>query len=83
MDEPEVNCGQALGPAPLAYTGSATWEFDTYPDEAPGIRFDYRSPQTGKACEIHLVVGMGERATLGFLPHVDRAQYVRGVGRKE
>ncbi|MFF3315431.1 hypothetical protein ACFYV5_07930 [Streptomyces sp. NPDC003035] len=77
VEEPDVNCGQSTGPAPLTYTGPATWVFDSYPDEAPGIRFDYRSRETEKLCEIYLVVGADEHASYGFLPHVADVQYVR------
>ncbi|MGW6819835.1 hypothetical protein [Streptomyces sp. NPDC055005] len=47
VTEPEVNCGQSSGAAPLTYTGPAMWEFDAFPDEASGIRFDFRGPTPG------------------------------------
>ncbi len=77
VTEPRQDCGQSAGLAPDTYTGSATWEFDTYPDEAPGIRFDFPAPDTGKSCKIYLVVVHSKDGTTGgFLPHV-RGQYLR------
>ncbi|MER5773822.1 hypothetical protein ABT144_05940 [Streptomyces sp. NPDC002039] len=82
VTEPEVNCGQSSGPAPLTYTGPAMWEFDTFPDEASGIRFDFRGPDTGKSCRIHLVVHPDGQGGKGFLPHDADMKYVRDAGRR-
>uniref|UniRef100_A0AAU2JQU4 Proteinase inhibitor I42 chagasin domain-containing protein n=1 Tax=Streptomyces sp. NBC_00049 TaxID=2903617 RepID=A0AAU2JQU4_9ACTN len=75
---PEAGCGQSTGLPPLAYTGPATWEFDTYPDEGPGIRFDFQGPGAGKSCKVYLVVP--ENGGKGFLPHKADVQYVRSTG---
>ncbi|QES51830.1 hypothetical protein DEJ50_32240 [Streptomyces venezuelae] len=81
VTEPEVNCGQHTGPNPSRYTGPATWVFDTYPDESPGIRFDYPGPATGKTCRIHLSLSISDQhGTRGFLPHAPDQSYTRGAG---
>ncbi|MEU6883099.1 hypothetical protein [Streptomyces sp. NPDC046712] len=82
MTEPEVNCGQYTGQEPSTYTGPARWVFDTFPDESPGIRFDYPGPQgvTGKTCRIYLSISItDEYGTIGFLPLGPDTQYVRGA----
>ncbi|KOU73909.1 hypothetical protein ACFV0H_12720 [Streptomyces erythrochromogenes] len=79
VTEPRQDCGQSAGLAPDTYTGPATWVFDTYPDEAPGIRFDFPAPDTGKSCKIYLVVVHYKDGTKGgFLPHV-QGQYLRST----
>ncbi|MGW7438499.1 hypothetical protein [Streptomyces sp. NPDC054849] len=78
VTRPGPDCGQSTGAAGT-YTGSATWVFDTYPDERPGIRFDYQGPATAKPCKVHLVVVPLKDGTKGFLPHVP-GQYVRSTG---
>ncbi|MEU4360074.1 hypothetical protein [Streptomyces virginiae] len=63
---------------------AATWVYDTYPDEKPGIRFDYQGPATAKPCKIYLVVFPLKDGTKGFLPH-DRAgvDYIRSAGQQD
>lgn len=77
--EPETGCGQSADRIHLTYTGPATWGFDTWPDESPGIRFDYRGAGTGKTCSIHLSVSPDmDDGAKGFLPHDPGPQYERG-----
>lgn len=75
VTQPQAGCGQ---PGARTYTGPATWEFDGYPDEGPGIRFDFQGPDTGQSCRVYLAVSISENAAKGFLPHNAAAQYVRG-----
>ncbi|MFD7962939.1 hypothetical protein ACFV5J_19235 [Streptomyces zaomyceticus] len=78
--EPESGCGQFAEEVHLSYTGPATWVFDTWPDEPPGIRFDYRGASTGKTCKIYLSVSISdETSSVGFLPHDPEPSYIRGA----
>ncbi|MFF8268905.1 hypothetical protein ACF059_16125 [Streptomyces sp. NPDC016562] len=79
VTRPGPDCGQSTGAAGRTYTGPATWVFDTYPDEEPGIRFDFRGPDSGKSCKIYLVVFAGEYGRKGFLPHNADVWYVRSA----
>ncbi|WP_406738450.1 hypothetical protein OG365_22875 [Streptomyces sp. NBC_00853] len=80
VTRPEPDCGKSVWADGRTYTGPARWVFDTYPDETPGIRFDYQGPATGQACKVYLVVVPHEDgAQGGFLPHVE-GQYVRSAG---
>ncbi|MER5931105.1 hypothetical protein [Streptomyces sp. NPDC002054] len=80
VTEPEVNCGQYTGRNPSTYTGPATWVFDTFPDESPGIRLDYPGPATGKTCRIYLSISISDKYGIrGFLPHDSDPSYVRGA----
>lgn len=77
--EPETGCGQSADQIHLTYTGPAAWVFDTWPDEPPGIRFDYRGAGTGKTCSIYLsVVPDMHDGAKGFLPHDPSPWYERG-----
>ncbi|WP_157879747.1 hypothetical protein [Streptomyces yangpuensis] len=40
VTRPGPDCGQSTDAPARSYTGPATWVFDTYPDERPGIRLD-------------------------------------------
>ncbi|MEU6210852.1 hypothetical protein ABZ891_13155 [Streptomyces sp. NPDC047023] len=62
-------CGQSAEAPARSYTGPATWVYDTYPDERPGIRFDYQGFATAKPCKVHLVVVPQKGSATGFLPH--------------
>ncbi|MFF4426208.1 hypothetical protein ACFY04_36440 [Streptomyces sp. NPDC001549] len=76
--KPAPDCGMPSEPVPSTYSGPATWVFDTYPDEWPGIRFDYQSPLSGKTCTIYLPITISEQnGTLGFFPHDFRSHYKR------
>ncbi|AWZ09028.1 hypothetical protein DRB96_36585 [Streptomyces sp. ICC1] len=57
VPEPGHGCGQA----PSAFhTGPATWVFDTYPDESPGIRLDYPGATPGQMCSVHLSISISD-----------------------
>ncbi|WP_405790381.1 hypothetical protein [Streptomyces sp. NBC_01367] len=77
--KPEPGCGMPSEPVPSGtYSGPATWVFDTFPDEWPGIRFDYTSPLNGKTCKIYLpILISGQHGPLGFFIHDSRSQYKR------
>ncbi|MFE4309720.1 hypothetical protein ACFQ9H_12890 [Streptomyces sp. NPDC056517] len=78
--EPEAGCGQSAGQVHLSYTGPATWVFDTWPDEPPGIRFDYQAGAAGKSCKVYLSVSISdETGSVGFLPHDPEPSYMRGA----
>ncbi|MFF3678127.1 hypothetical protein ACFYYS_29655 [Streptomyces sp. NPDC002120] len=84
VTRPGPDCGQVAGAAGRDYTGPATWVFDTYPDERPGIRFDYRGPSTGKPCKVYLVVVPLKDGTRGFLPQdTDGVRYMRSAGSRD
>lgn len=68
VTRPGPECGQSTDAAGRSYTGPATWVFDTYPDESPGVRFDYQGPATAKPCKVYLVVFHQKDGTKGFLP---------------
>ncbi|BAU86785.1 hypothetical protein SLA_5916 [Streptomyces laurentii] len=57
------------------YSGPATWKFDTFPDESPGIRFDYRVPGDSNLCSIYLAV-RDRKGGRGYITH-DGARYKR------
>jgi hypothetical protein len=84
VPEADVNCGQITEPAPLTYTGPATWVLDMHPDPDEGqtIRFDYKSPIMDKTCQIHFVVGADEHAGYGYFTDVSDVRYVRPGGRR-
>ncbi|MCX5231511.1 hypothetical protein ABZY16_01670 [Streptomyces sp. NPDC006553] len=78
--EPETDCGQSAEQVHFSYTGPATWAFDTWPDESPGIRFDYRGSASGKTCKVYLSVSISdETGSVGFLPHDPEPSYMRGA----
>nr|WSX48254.1 hypothetical protein OG409_04360 [Streptomyces sp. NBC_00974] len=79
----EASCGQSIGSAPQTYSGPATWEFDTVPDENPGVRFDFHTPGSGKSCKVYLVVFPEERAGKGFLDSDSDVPYLRSTGRSD
>lgn len=79
ISEPEADCGQSTTTNQRTYSGSATWEFDSIRDEAPGVRFDFHGPNSGKSCKIYLVVFPEKNAGKGFLFHDDHAQYLRSM----
>ncbi|MEW2138492.1 hypothetical protein AB0892_18140 [Streptomyces sp. NPDC005409] len=80
VTRPGPDCGQSTGPAGRTYTGPATWTFDSYPDERPGIRFDYQGPATATSCKAYLVVVPHENGTSGFLPQdPNGVRYVRSA----
>ncbi|MFE5797012.1 hypothetical protein ACFQ8C_31150 [Streptomyces sp. NPDC056503] len=77
--EPEAGCGQSAGQVHFSYTGPATWAFDTWPDESPGIRFDYRGAAGGKTCKVYLSVSVSdETGSVGFFPRNPEPSYTRG-----
>ncbi|WP_329101808.1 hypothetical protein [Streptomyces sp. NBC_01439] len=83
VTRPSLDCGQSTDAAGRSYTGPATWVFDTYPDEKPGIRFDYQGPATAKPCKIYLVVFSLKEATKGFLPQDPTGvDYVRSAAQQ-
>ncbi|MFB6824091.1 hypothetical protein ACFCXA_21150 [Streptomyces virginiae] len=83
VTRPGQECGQSIGAAGRTYTGPAKWVFDTYPDEKPGIRFDYQGPATAKSCKVYLVVFPLQNGAKGFLPQdPDGVQYVRSTEPK-
>ncbi|MEU9104952.1 hypothetical protein AB0D54_11375 [Streptomyces xanthophaeus] len=76
VPQAQRNCvGDPSSPS-YVYTGPATWVFATYPDEEPGIRFDYPATDAGKVCTIHLSVA-GNSSGKGFLPHHASPGYAR------
>lgn len=80
VGELETGCGQPSGQIHFSYTGPATWVFDTWPDEPPGIRLDYRGAAAGKTCKVYLsVVTSDETGSVGFLPHNPEPSYTRGA----
>ncbi|MFE5821086.1 hypothetical protein ACFQ7B_04950 [Streptomyces erythrochromogenes] len=83
VTRPGPNCGHSTDAAG-SYTGPATWVYDTYPDENPGIRFDYQGPAAAKPCKIYLVVFPLKDSAKGFLPH-DRAgvDYTRSADQQD
>ncbi|WKD34572.1 hypothetical protein [Streptomyces xanthophaeus] len=83
VTRPGQDCGQSTDAAGRSYTGPAAWVFDTYPDERPGIRFDYQGPATGKPCKVYLVVFSQEDGTKGFLPQdPPEVSYVRPAAQQ-
>ncbi|QTI45591.1 hypothetical protein JYK04_03385 [Streptomyces nojiriensis] len=81
VTRPGPDCGRSTDAAGRSYTGPATWVFDTYPDERPGIRFDYQGPATAKPCKAYLVVFSLKDGTKGFLPQdPPGVHYVRSAG---
>ncbi|MFC9587866.1 hypothetical protein ACFVJ8_34255 [Streptomyces yangpuensis] len=83
VTRPGPECGQSTDAAGRSYTGPATWVFDTYPDENPGIRFDYQGPATAKACKVYLVVFHQQDGTKGFLPQdPPGVRYVHSPGQQ-
>ncbi|MFE5913609.1 hypothetical protein ACFQ6B_31615 [Streptomyces wedmorensis] len=75
--EPEAGCGQADS---NFRTGPATWVFDTYPDESPGIRLDYPGVDAGQTCSVYLAIVISDKhGTAGYLPHDAYPAYVRGT----
>ncbi|WP_030721115.1 hypothetical protein [Streptomyces sp. NRRL F-2580] len=83
ITRPGPDCGQSTDAAGRSYTGPATWVFDTYPDERPGIRFDYQGPATAKPCKLYLVVFSLEDGAKGFLPQdPSDVSYVRSPGQQ-
>ncbi len=75
--KPAPDCGLPDEPVPSTYSGPATWVFDTYPDESPGIRLDYPAPLGGKTCRIYLsVLTSDEHGTRGYFAH-DGRSYAR------
>ncbi|MFC9390307.1 hypothetical protein [Streptomyces venezuelae] len=66
----KTECGQDTGRSLLTYTGTAAWVFDTHPDEASGIRFDFSGAAAQQSCRIYLVV-YDEAGGRGFIPHDD------------
>ncbi|MFC9825513.1 hypothetical protein ACFWG6_33725 [Streptomyces erythrochromogenes] len=83
VTRPGPDCGQSTDAAGRSYTGPATWAFDTYPDERPGIRFDYQGPATAKPCRIYLVVSLPKDGTKGFLPQdPPGVRYTRSAGQQ-
>ncbi|MFC8765126.1 hypothetical protein ACFUAG_31020 [Streptomyces sp. NPDC057193] len=75
VPEPGPGCGQTDS---SIHTGPATWVFDTFPDEPPGIRLDYRGPAAGEMCSVYLSISISEEyGTKGFLPHNADPWYVR------
>ncbi|MFF8262580.1 hypothetical protein [Streptomyces virginiae] len=80
---PGPDCGQSTDAAGRSYTGPATGVFDTYPDEQPGIRFDYQEPVTAKPCKLYLVVFSLKDGAKGFLPQdPPGVSYVRSAGQQ-
>ncbi|MFJ3514587.1 MULTISPECIES: hypothetical protein [unclassified Streptomyces] len=80
--DPKEGCGRSNSTVGSAYPGPATWEFDTYPDESPGIRFDYRGIDTGQKCSVYLsITGSDKHGAKGFLPHRPEQQYARGAAQ--
>ncbi|MEV7442817.1 hypothetical protein AB0O22_16945 [Streptomyces sp. NPDC091204] len=80
---PGPDCGQSTDAAGRSYTGPATWVFDTYPDERPGVRFDYQGPATAKPCKLYLVVFSLKDGAKGFLPQdPPGVRYVRSPGQQ-
>ncbi|WP_030852856.1 hypothetical protein [Streptomyces sp. NRRL F-4474] len=65
---PRPGCGQSAEAPARSYTGPATWVFDIYPDEDPGIRFDYQGSATAKTCRVYLVIFPGKNGASGFIP---------------
>ncbi|MFF4449067.1 hypothetical protein [Streptomyces sp. NPDC001502] len=83
VTRPGPDCGQSTDAAGRSYTGPATWVFDTYPDEKPGIRFDYQGPATAKPCKVYLVVFSLKDGTQGFLPQDPPGMhYVRSAAQQ-
>ncbi|MEU4062261.1 hypothetical protein AB0F25_07475 [Streptomyces wedmorensis] len=75
--EPEAGCGQADS---SHRTGPATWVFDTYPDEPPGIRLDYLGADPGQTCSVYFsIVTSDEYGTAGYLSHYPEPEYVRST----
>ncbi|WP_411107195.1 hypothetical protein [Streptomyces sp. cmx-4-9] len=75
LAEPTARCGLSND----FYSGPATWVFDTFPDESPGIRFDFSGPETGDSCKIYLMVFTDEDGTRGYLQHNAAVRYVRSA----
>ncbi|MFE9929569.1 hypothetical protein [Streptomyces sp. NPDC005533] len=83
VTRPGPECGRSADAAGRSYTGPATWVFDTYPDENPGVRFDYQGPATAKPCKLYLVVFHQQDGTKGFLPQdPPGVRYVRSTGQE-
>ncbi|MGW7333525.1 hypothetical protein ACWGIU_33980 [Streptomyces sp. NPDC054840] len=79
---PGPDCRQSTDAAGRSYTGPAAWAFDTYPDERPGIRFDYQGPATAKPCKIYLVILPQKDGAKGFLPQdPPGVSYIRSPGQ--
>ncbi|WP_405706450.1 hypothetical protein OG264_04280 [Streptomyces xanthophaeus] len=76
VPQAQNNCVGAPSSPSYVCTGPATWAFDTYPDEEPGIRFDYAGTDAGTVCTFHLSVS-GSSSGRGFLPHHASPGYVR------
>ncbi|MGW4700651.1 hypothetical protein [Streptomyces sp. NPDC004285] len=77
VPEPGAGCGQADS---SFHTGPATWVFDTFPDEPPGIRLDYPGTTTRQTCSVYLSISISdEYGTKGFLPHNADTWFVRGA----
>ncbi|MFI8902624.1 hypothetical protein ACIGO7_31295 [Streptomyces virginiae] len=83
VTRPGPECGQSADAAGRSYTGPATWVFDTYPDEKPGISFDYQGPAAAKPCKVYLVVFPREGGAKGFLPQdPPGVRYVHSPGQQ-
>ncbi|MFD0122998.1 hypothetical protein [Streptomyces virginiae] len=83
ITRPGPDCGQSTGAPARSYTGLATWVYDTYPDERPGIRFDYQGSATAKPCKVYLVVFPQKDGAKGFLPHdPPGVSYVHSPGQQ-
>ncbi|MEV7418867.1 hypothetical protein [Streptomyces sp. NPDC089919] len=75
---PGAGCGRTDAGV---HTGPATWVFDTFPDESPGIRLDYHGAATGAMCSVYLAVFISdEHDAEGFLTHRENPWYVRETG---
>ncbi|MFJ3505397.1 hypothetical protein [Streptomyces sp. NPDC090135] len=75
--EPDTGCGQSASEIHLSYSGAATWIFDTWPDERPGILFTYEGAGTGKACSVYLSILNTDIGIRGFFPHEPDVRYER------
>ncbi|MFJ3819439.1 hypothetical protein [Streptomyces sp. NPDC090056] len=79
VSEPDEGCGQSASEINLSYTGPATWVFDSWPDESPGIRLDYIGAGTGKKCSIYLAITNTNIGVRGFTPHDPSIRYERST----
>ncbi|MGW9448594.1 hypothetical protein [Streptomyces sp. NPDC055632] len=80
--EPDTGCGQSTSEIHLSYSGAATWAFDTWPDESPGIRFTYQGAGTGKACSVYLSIMNTDIGTRAFFPHEPDVRYERNSSHR-